>query len=154
MSISHLLSHVLGVQKARLGLGSWFARQVAAPAGQARELTPAVLSALLPVGPMLLLALQLPVVPDGASSSFRDAAFRSLNRCSSSRQPQACADADAALQALIRQQDNPEARERQPRCLGALTQLESVLATFRWRLETNTNLQRAIDAASDQCPPL
>lgn len=115
---------------------------------------PAVVGAWLPLSPVLLLALQLPVVPDASSSNLRDAAFRSLNHCSSSRQQQACAEADTTLQALIVEQEQPEARERQPRCLGALTQVETMLATFRWRLETSTNLKRAIDAASAQCPPL
>ena len=113
-----------------------------------------MLSGLLPLAPALLLALPLPVVPNEAPSSFRDAVFRSLNRCSATRKQQACTDADAALQALIRQEEAPDARERQPRCLGALTQVETLLATFRWRLETNSNLQTSIDAAATQCPPL
>jgi hypothetical protein len=115
---------------------------------------PAVVGAWLPLSQVLWLALQLPVVPDSSSGNLRDEAFRSLNHCSTTRQQQACRQADTNLQALIVEQEQPEARERQPRCLGALTQVETALATFRWRLETSTNLQRAIDAAEAQCLPL
>jgi hypothetical protein len=127
---------------------------VPAASGEAGELVPAVVGAWLPLSQVLWLALQLPVVPDTSSSNLRDAAFRSLNDCSSTRQQQACRQADTNLQALIVEQEQPEARERQPRCLGALTQVETALATFRWRLETSTNLQRAIGSAEAQCLPL
>ena len=98
----------------------------------------------------MLLALQLTALP--AFANLRTEAFSALNQCSSSRQQQSCLDAETSLRALIREQEGVEQREQQPRCLGALTHVEAVLATFRWRLETNENLKRVIHSAEDQCP--
>ena len=98
----------------------------------------------------VLLALQLTSLP--ASANLRTEAFSALNQCSSSRQQQSCLDAETSLRALIGEQEGFEQREQQPRCLGALTHVEAVLATFRWRLETNENLKRVIRSAESQCP--
>jgi hypothetical protein len=128
---------------------------VPAAAGQAGELIEGVLT-LLRLGPALLLALHLPpaLAAEAAApaANARSAAFAALNRCSSTRQQEACVDARSALEALIRQEEAPEQRLKHPRCLGALTHVETVLAAFRWRLENAGNLQRVIEAAVGQCP--
>ncbi len=126
-----------------------------AAAGQAGELIRSVRS-LLRIGPALLLALQLPAAqaadqPSQPAADLRSTALTALNRCSSTRQQQACQEASTALQALIRQEEGAEQRQLRPRCLGALTHVETVLAAFRWRLERSENLQRVVDAAAVQC---
>jgi len=78
---------------------------------------------------------------------------RYLNRCSATRQQEACLEANTTLQALINQEEGAQQRLSHPRCLGALTQAETVLAAFRWRFENSGNLQQMIDAAAVQCPP-
>jgi hypothetical protein len=128
---------------------------VPAAAGQAGELIHKVRS-LLRIGPTLLLALQLPAAqatdqPSQPAADLRGTALTALNRCSTTRQQQMCLEASTALQALIRQEEGTEQRQLRPRCLGALTQVETVLAAFRWRLERSENLQRVVDAASVQC---
>ena len=110
------------------------------------------MGSLIRLGPALLLALQLPITaaePPPSGSALT--AFSALNRCSSSRQQQACLEAESALKALIQQQEAEDQRRQHPRCLGALTQVETVLATFRWGFNTNTNLKRVISAAEQQC---
>jgi hypothetical protein len=113
-------------------------------------------SSLIRIGPALLLVLQcLPAMAAEATApatSLRSAAFAALNRCRSTRRQETCLDAQNALEALIRQEEGPEQRLNNPRCLGALTHLETVLAAFRWRLENSDNLQQVIDAAAGQCP--
>jgi hypothetical protein len=105
----------------------------------------------------VVLALQLPAAiaagesnPNGAN--LRTAALADLNRCSSTRQQQPCLAASESLQALIRQEEGAKQRQLRPRCLGALSHVETVLAAFLWQLERSDNLQRVIDAATDQCP--
>ncbi len=126
-----------------------------AAAGQAGELIEGVLT-LLRLGPALLLALHFPpaLAAEAAAppANARSAAFDALNRCSTTRQQDTCLEARSALEALIRQEEAPEQRLHHPRCLGALTHVETVLAAFRWRLENAGNLQRVIDAAEGQCP--
>jgi hypothetical protein len=105
------------------------------------------------IGTALLLALQLSAALAAEApvpaANLRSAAFSALNRCSATRQQEACLEANTTLQALI----NQEQRLSHPRCLGALTQAETVLAAFRWRFENSGNLQQMIDAAAVQCPP-
>ena len=117
------------------------------------------MSTLLHIGPALLLALHLPAglaaepsaKPEASAADGRSAAFTALNRCSATRKQDSCLEAKSALEALIRQEEPPDARLSRPRCLGALTHVETVLATFRWRLENSVNLQSVIDAAALQC---
>ena len=109
------------------------------------------MASLTQLGPALLLALQ-PAAAEPAVPSLHAAAFSALIRCAESRSQQTCQLADSELKALIRDQERAEQRELQPRCLGALTQLESLLAAYRWRLETTDNLRLAINAANQQCP--
>ena len=112
------------------------------------------MGSLFEMGPALLLALQLPLAaatPPAPENSALEP-FSALRRCSSTRQQQACLDADVALKTLIQQQTAEQQRRQHPRCLGALTHLETVLAAFRWGLETDTNLQQRIAAAEQQCP--
>ena len=126
-----------------------------ASAGQAGELIEGV-PTLLRLGPALLLALHLPPAlaaeATAPPANARSAAFAALNRCSSTRQQDTCLEARSALEALIRQEEAAEQRLQHPRCLGALTHVETVLAAFRWRLENAGNLQRVIEAAVGQCP--
>lgn len=103
------------------------------------------------LGPALLLALQ-PVAAEPPASSPHTAAFSALIRCADSRSQQSCLQADTELKALIVDQEREEERQQHPRCLGALTQLESLLAVYRWRLESTDNLRLAIQAAAEQCP--
>jgi len=109
-------------------------------------------------GAFLLLAFPLPALsapepaPQPAQGLEAGSVFAALNRCASTRQATACLDAEGALKGLIQLQEAPDQRQLHPRCLGALSQVETVLAVFRWRLETNDNLQRMIDAAQLQCP--
>jgi hypothetical protein len=112
-------------------------------------------STLIRIGPALLLALQFPpalateaTVPP---ANLRNTAFAALNRCSATRKQDACFEAQSALEALIRQEEGPEQRLNQPRCFGALTHAETVLAAFRWRFETDANLKRVIAAAEQHC---
>ena len=114
------------------------------------------MTTLIRIGPALLLALHLPAAlaaeaPAPAANRY-SAAFSALNRCSTMRRQEACLEADTALQDLIRQQEGPEQRLRHPRCLGALTHVETLLAAFRWRFENSANLQRVVAAAAAQCP--
>lgn len=109
------------------------------------------------IGTALLLTLQLSTalaeqapVP---TTNLRGAALSALNQCSSTRQQQACLEANTVLQNLIIQEEGAQQRLRHPRCLGALTQVETVLAAFRWRFENSRNLQQVLDAAAVQCPP-
>jgi hypothetical protein len=125
-------------------------------AGQAGELIDGV-TRLIRIGPALLLALHLPAAlsaeAPAPAANLHSAAFSALNRCSTARRQETCLEAHTALEVLIRQEEGPEQRLRQPRCLGALTHVETVLAAFRWRFENSTNLQRVIEAAATQCPP-
>jgi hypothetical protein len=112
---------------------------------------------LQPWAALLLLAVQVPAAMAAGEAipsegQVRRTAFEALNRCSTTRKQQACLEASDALQALIRQEEGAAQRIRQPRCFGALTHAETVLATFRWQLERSDNLQRVIDAAAQQCP--
>ena len=112
---------------------------------------------ILRIGPALLLALQATAAQgadqtNAAATNLRSTALAALNRCSSTRQQQACQEASDALQALILQEEGAEQRQSRPRCLGALTHTETVLAAFRWRLERSDHLQRVIDATTEQCP--
>jgi hypothetical protein len=104
---------------------------------------------LLRIGPALLLALQLPAAH--AADDLRSAALTALNRCSTTRQQLACGEASEALQGLISLEEGEEERQLRPRCLGALTHVETVLAAFRWQLERSENLQAVINAAAVQC---
>ena len=121
---------------------------------QAGELIEGV-STLIRIGPALLLALQFPpalateaTVP---TANLRNTAFAALNRCSGTLKQDACLEAQSALEALIRQEEGPEQRLNQPRCFGALTHAETVLAAFRWRFETDANLKRVIATAEQHC---
>jgi len=109
------------------------------------------------IGTALLLALQLSAALAAEAPvpavNLRSAAFSALNRCSATRQQEACLEANITLQALINQEEGAQQRLSHPRCLGALTQAETVLAAFRWRFENSGNLQQMIDAAAVQCPP-
>lgn len=109
------------------------------------------------IGTALLLALQqsaaLAAEAPVPSANLRSAAFSALNRCSTTRQQETCLEANTTLQALISQEEGAQQRLSHPRCLGALTQVETVLAAFRWRLENSGNLQQMLDAAAVQCPP-
>ncbi len=118
------------------------------------------MSTLLRIGPALLLALHLPAglaaepsaKPEAPAADGRSAAFTALNRCSATRKQDSCLEAKSALEALIRQEEGAKQRQLRPRCLGALSHVETVLAAFLWQLERSDNLQRVIDAATDQCP--
>lgn len=109
------------------------------------------------IGTVLLLALQLSAAlaaeAPAPATNLRSAALSALNRCSTTRQHEACLEANTTLQALISQEEGAQQRLSRPRCLGALTQVETVLAAFRWRFENSRNLQQMIDAAAVQCPP-
>ena len=110
------------------------------------------MGSLIQLGPALLLALQLATsAAEPAQDGSAAEAFSALNRCSSTRQQQACLEAESALKTLIRQQEAEPKRRQHPRCLGALTHAETVLAAFRWGFETNANLQRVLAAAMRQC---
>ena len=126
-----------------------------AAAGQAGELIDGV-TRLIRIGPALLLALHLPAAlaaeAPAPAANLHSAAFSALNRCSTARRQETCLEAHTALEVLIRQEESPDARLSRPRCLGALTHVETVLAAFRWRLENSANLQSVIDAAAGQCP--
>ena len=113
------------------------------------------MGSLIQRGAALLLALQLPVAsalepPNQPGASL---AFKALRRCDNERQPSICLEAEGALKALIQREEAPDQRLAHPRCLGALSHVETVLAVFRWELETNDNLQRVIEVAQQQCPP-
>ena len=101
---------------------------------------------------LLLLALQPAAAPDASPPAPHTAAFSALEHCADSRSQQGCLEAETALKALIVDQEREEERQQHPRCLGALTHVETVLAVYRWRLENTGNLQGAIQAAAQQCP--
>jgi hypothetical protein len=101
---------------------------------------------------LLLLALQPAAATEPPAPAPHTAAFSALERCADSRSQQACLEAETALKALIVDQEREEERQKHPRCLGALTRLEAVLAVYRWRLENTGNLQSTIQAAAQQCP--
>lgn len=108
-------------------------------------------ASLLLLVPALLLSLQRNASGEVLPVDSHATGFAALNNCLSSRQQLACQEADTALQDLIQQQGALQ-RQQHPRCLGALTQLETVLALFRWRLESNGNLERLIRSAEPLCP--
>ena len=112
------------------------------------------MGSLIQRGAALLLALQLPAASaaEPAAPFAGGSAFEALSRCANERQQSSCQQAEEALQALIKQQESPEQQLQHPRCLGALSQVETVLAVFRWRLETHDNLLRVIQAAQQHCP--
>ena len=69
-----------------------------------------------------------------------------------SRRQADCLDAATQLETLIKASERPGPQLLRPRCLGALSQLESHLAAFRWSLETATDLGRAVADARRDCP--
>ncbi|MEB3169252.1 MAG: hypothetical protein VKK97_11055 [Synechococcaceae cyanobacterium] len=109
-----------------------------------------MLSALIRLGPALVLAL-ITSAQAQQPASLRHNTFTALELCVTDRDQEACASADTALQALIRSAESPEERLHQPRCLGALTRVETSLATFRWRLNTAATLQRMVEGAAVDC---
>ena len=66
----------------------------------------------------------------------RSQAFAALEHCLSERQQRACS----------------EQRLAQPRCLSALTRVETHLHAVRWRLETTAALRTMVEAAAVDCP--
>jgi hypothetical protein len=133
--------------------------QVPVPTGEAGELIDPV-PLLIRLGPALLLALfpmgvvrsqEQPEAPP-TYASVRSNAFEALELCVNQRKPEPCTAADTALQHLIRSAEAPEQRLVAPRCLSALTRVETSLNTFRWRLETTTALQAMVNGAASDCP--
>lgn len=100
------------------------------------------MSLAIPIALAVALAPPPAAVPPAAVPAQ---AFSALDRCLSTRQQQACSDADVELQQLIRTSE-------QPRCLSALTQLETHLAAFRWQLEGVSDLRIKLQQARQDCP--
>jgi hypothetical protein len=90
-------------------------------------------------------------MPQASESMVRSQAFAALERCLSECQQRACDEADPALQALIRLAETSEQRLAQPRCLSALTRVETHLNAVRWRLETTAALRTMMEAAAVDC---
>ena len=76
-----------------------------------------------------------------------------LRDCTSPQPLELCEPASQRLQELIVISQRPLARERRPRCLGALTQLETHLTVFRWGFEPKEHLQTMIQQVEQACPP-
>jgi hypothetical protein len=108
---------------------------------------------LLQIGPALVLALlQSASTQAQVPPNPRAEAFSSLDRCTTLRQQDACALAATNLEALLKINDAPQQSEHQPRCLPALTRVETYLAAYRWGLETTADLERVVAEAKQQCP--
>ena len=88
----------------------------------------------------------------GLERQLQALAFGAITRCISTRRQADCSEADTALQHLIRSSEQPHAQQQRPRCLGALTQLETHLAAVRWRLERTSDLAIQLEEAQQDCP--
>ena len=107
-----------------------------------------------PLRSSLPIALGLPLVL-GLPQPYRELRpqlMAALRDCTSPQPLELCEPASQRLQDLIALSERPAAREQRPRCLGALTLLETHLTVFRWGFEPRNQLQTAIERVEQDCP--
>ena len=83
---------------------------------------------------------------------LRPQLLAALRDCTSPQPLELCEPASQRLQELITLNERPAAREQRPRCLGALTLLETHLTVFRWGFEPKEHLQAVIQQVEQDCP--
>ena len=83
---------------------------------------------------------------------LRPQLMTSLRDCTSPQPLELCEPASQRLQELIAISERPYAREQRPRCLGALTLLETHLTVFRWGYEPRQHLEAVIQHVEQACP--
>ena len=104
----------------------------------------------------LTVALGLPLAVAAAQppdAGLREQLLDALQTCTSPEPASRCEPASQRLQELIAFYETAAAREQRPRCLGALSLLDSHLRVFRWRLEPLERLQAVIQQVEQACPP-
>ena len=116
------------------------------------SLTKALGLALLPMA-----AWASGVEPDGGNppTPYRDLRpqlLAALRDCTSPLPLALCEPASQRLQELITLSERPTARDQRPRCLGALTLLETHLTVFRWGFEPRQHLDPVIQQVEQACP--
>jgi hypothetical protein len=94
-----------------------------------------------------------PAPPAPLYRELRPQLLEALGSCTSPQPLERCEPASQQLQDMIRVSELPAAREQRPRCLGALTLLETHLTVFRWGLEPRQQLQTVIQQLEQDCPP-
>jgi hypothetical protein len=102
--------------------------------------------------PLAVAAAEPPAATDGYSM-LRAQLLDALQTCTSPEPASRCEPASQRLQELIAFNETAAAREQRPRCLGALSLLDSHLRVFRWRLEPLERLQAVIQQVEQACPP-
>lgn len=90
--------------------------------------------------------------PSAPYRDLRSQLSGELDSCLAAPSGPACNQARLVLQALIRVSERPMQRQLRPRCLGALSQLETHLSVFSWGLEPAERLQQQRDQAMLLCP--
>lgn len=91
-------------------------------------------------------------IPALTYGELRPQLLEALGGCNTPTDLPACESASQRLEALIAVAEQPAERERWPRCLGSLTQLQTHLSVFRWGHEPRPRLQAQIDQALRDCP--
>lgn len=116
------------------------------------SLTAAVGVALLPMA-----AWASTVEPDAANQptpyrELRPLLLAALRDCTDAQPLALCEPASQRLQELITISERPTARDQRPRCLGALTLLDTHLTAFRWGFEPRQQLDLVIGLVEQACP--
>ena len=83
---------------------------------------------------------------------LRPQLLAALRDCTSPQPLALCEPASQRLQELIAISERPTARELRPRCLGALTLLDTHLTVFRWGFEPRQQLDPVIQQVEQACP--
>ena len=83
---------------------------------------------------------------------LRPQLLAALRDCTSPQPLALCEPASQRLQELIALSERPTARELRPRCLGALTLLDTHLTVFRWGFEPRQRLDPVIQQVEQACP--
>ena len=114
------------------------------------------IGALLGVPWLLAAAASAPMpaapTPPPTYSELRPQLLEAFGSCNTPADLLACDGASQRLEALIAVAEEAAVRERWPRCLGSLTQLQTHLSVFRWGLEPRPRLQGQIDQVLRDCP--
>ena len=83
---------------------------------------------------------------------LRPQLLQALSACSRVT-PEPCEQASVLVRKLNAIAEQPLQRAWRPRCLGALAQLETELAVFRWGFDPRSKLQQLILTTQRDCPP-
>jgi len=90
--------------------------------------------------------------PTASYADLRPQLLEALSSCITPTDLTGCDNASQRLEQLITTAEKPMQRERHPRCLSSLTQLQTHLSVFRWGYQPRERLQAQIDQALADCP--